>query len=78
MTWLWYVGCSGIIISSEGEEIVYELRSDTKMIQISERGVESQLDHDLGRIGYDAQHPTAVCPLRTVMVLACITVTVGF
>ena len=33
------------MISSDGEEIVYELRSDTKMIQISERGAECRIEH---------------------------------
>jgi len=37
------MGWSGITISSDGKEIVKDLRGNTKMTQIGERGAESRL-----------------------------------
>jgi hypothetical protein len=42
--WLWYVGWSGIAISSHSEEIVKDPPENTKITQIAEIDAESRLE----------------------------------
>jgi hypothetical protein len=41
--WLWYVGWSGIAISSHSEEIVKDLPENTNITQMAEIDAESRL-----------------------------------